>query len=73
MELSAGQMEMPDALELEHEFSGALEQLRRAWEKQVSASAELLALAQEKGLQALTAEQRALLQSSRWGHAKRQD
>lgn len=69
-ELSAGLMKLPEALELEHEFSGALDQLQRAWEKQVSTSAELLALAQEKGLQALTPEQRAVLQSSRWGHVK---
>lgn len=69
-ELSAELMEADDALELQEEFAGALQQLQIAWERQVSTAAELLTLAQEKGLQALTPEQRALLQGSRWGHAK---
>jgi hypothetical protein len=66
-------MEVDDTLELEQEFAGALQQLRVTWEKRVSTSAELLLLAQEKGLQALTPEQRALLQGSRWGHGKRKE
>ncbi len=70
MELSAGLMEADDALELEEEFAGAVQQLQITWERQVSTAAELLTLAQEKGLQALTPEQRALLQGSRWGHVK---
>lgn len=70
-ELSAELMETDDALALDEEFAGALQQLRVAWERQVSTAAELLVLAQEKGLQALTPEQRALLQGSRWGHDKR--
>ena len=70
-ELSASLMEADDGLELEEEFAGALQQLQVLWERQVSTAAELLLLAQEKGLQALTPEQRALLQESRWGHAKR--
>ncbi len=69
-ELSAELMEADDGLALEEEFAGALQQLRVTWERQVSTAAELLTLAQEKGLQALTPEQRALLQSSRWGHGK---
>lgn len=72
-ELSSELMEVDDTLNLEHEFSGAVQQLQIAWEKQVSTSAELLLLAQEKGLQALTPEQRALLQGSRWGHGKRKE
>ncbi len=70
-ELSAELMETDDALALDEEFAGALQQLRVAWERQVSTAAELLVLAQEKGLQALTPEQRVLLQGSRWGHDKR--
>jgi DNA primase len=69
-ELSSELMEVDETLELEHEFSGAVMQLKNLWERQQSASAELLLLAQEKGLQALTPEQRALLQGSRWGHGK---
>ncbi|HQR60121.1 MAG TPA: DNA primase [Methylophilaceae bacterium] len=69
-EMSAELMEADDTLEIEQEFDGALQQLQKSWEKQVSTAAELLALAQEKGLQALTPEQRVLLQSSRWGHGK---
>ncbi|OIQ76286.1 DNA primase [mine drainage metagenome] len=72
-ELSSELMEVDDTLNLEHEFAGAVQQLQIAWEKQVSTAAELLLLAQEKGLQALTADQRALLQGSRWGHGKRKE
>jgi DNA primase len=70
-ELSAERMEVDDALVLDEEFAGALQQLKTLWERQVSAAAELLALAHEKGLQALTPEQRELLQQSRWGHGRR--
>jgi DNA primase len=69
-EVSAELMAADDKLEIEQEFDGALQQLQKSWEKQVSTAAELLALAQEKGLQSLTSEQRALLQGSRWGHGK---
>lgn len=68
--LSAELMEADDTLALEDEFNGALLQLNKRWEQQVSTAAELLRLAQERGLQALTVEQRAMLQGSRWGHAK---
>ena len=67
-ELSAALMEADDAIEIEQELDGALQQLQRAWERRLSGAAELLQLAQEKGLQALTPEQRTLLQDSRWGH-----
>jgi len=73
MELSAELMETDDTLEIEQEFDGALQQLKKTWEKQVSTAAELLQLAQEKGLQALSPEQRTLLQGSRWGHGKSTD
>ncbi|MBU3736039.1 MAG: DNA primase [Methylobacterium sp.] len=69
-ELSSELMEADDTLGLEEEFTGALQQLNKRWEQQVSTAAELLQLAQERGLQALTPEQRAMLQGSRWGHAK---
>jgi DNA primase len=69
-EVSAELMEADDKLEIEQEFEGALQQLQKSWEKQVSTAAELLSLAQEKGLQSLTPEQRTLLQGSRWGHGK---
>ncbi len=72
-ELSSELMIVDDTLDLEHEFAGALLQLQSTWEKQVSTAAELLLLAQEKGLQALTPEQRVLLQGSRWGHGKRKE
>lgn len=68
--LSAKIMEAPQLEEIAQEFDGALAKLRTAWEKKVSSAAELLLLAQEQGLQALTAEQRLLLQESRWGHGK---
>jgi len=69
-ELSAELMQADEAMGLQEEFEGALQQLRITWERQVSTAAELLTLAQEKGLQALTTEQRTLLQGSRWGHTK---
>ena len=67
-ELSSELMETDDSLPLAEEFNGALQQLQKRWEQQVSTAAELLQLAQERGLQALTPEQRAMLQGSRWGH-----
>jgi len=71
-DLSAALMEADDMLDIADDFAGALQQLRKRWEQQASGAAELLQIAQERGLQALTPEQRALLQGSRWGHAKRE-
>ncbi len=68
-DLSAKMMEEVDEAELNLEFTGALKQLNSAWEKTESTAAEILQIAQERGLQALTDEQKAILQKSRWGHA----
>jgi DNA primase len=70
LHLSKKMMEEVDAAEVEREFAGALQKLQSMWDKKISSAAELLQIAQEKGLQSLTAEQRALLQQSRWGHMK---
>lgn len=67
VELSAALMEADENMELEQEFADALAQMKKMRLKQ--AATELLRVAQERGLQALTPEQRALLQGSRWGHA----
>lgn len=68
-EMSAELMRADDGMAIEDEFPGALQQLKKAWEKHTSTAAQLLALAQEQGLQALSPEQRTLLQNSKWGHA----
>lgn len=66
--LAARLMEEQDAALLKQEFDGGVHQLHVQWEKKRSDAAAILRLAQEQGLQALTPEQRAILQQSRWGH-----
>lgn len=62
-EVSAEAMEVDDAFELEQEFEGALQQLQNlAGQREMDA---ILRIAQERGLQALTPEQKVLLQQFR--------
>ncbi|NJD33963.1 MAG: hypothetical protein FIA96_03865 [Betaproteobacteria bacterium] len=67
-ELSAELMNAGEDFEIEQEFEGALKQLEQAGQQQDMAA--LLALAQAQGLQALTPEQRHLLQQYRRPAAK---
>ena len=67
-ELSAELMSAGEGFEIEKEFSGALKQLVEATEHKDMTV--LLALAQEQGLQALTPEQKSLLQHYRRPVAK---
>lgn len=61
--LAAEAMEVDDAFEFEQEFEGALQQLRTmAGQREM---ATILRIAQEQGLQALTPEQKSLLQQFR--------
>ncbi|ROH87331.1 DNA primase [Pseudomethylobacillus aquaticus] len=69
-QLSAKMMESVAPELLTTEFEGALSQLRRLQERESSEAVDLLRIAQEQGLQALTDAQRALLKQSRWGHRK---
>jgi len=62
-ELSADLMNAGEDFEIEEEFAGALKQLNDAG--QIKDMTALLTLAQEQGLQALTAEQKTLLQQFR--------
>lgn len=62
-EVSAEAMEVDEAFEIEEEFEGALQQLRAlAGQRELDV---VLRIAQEKGLQALTPEQKVLLQQFR--------
>lgn len=62
-EVSAEAMEVDDAFEVEQEFEGALQQLQNiAGQREMDA---ILRIAQERGLQALTPEQKVLLQQFR--------
>ena len=62
-EVSAEAIEVDEAFEIEEEFEGALQQLRAmAGQREMDA---ILRIAQEKGLQALTPEQKVLLQQFR--------
>lgn len=69
--LMARLMEEQETEVLRHEFEGGLRQLMVQWEKSRSSAADILRIAQEKGLQALSPEQRAILQQSRWGHGNK--
>jgi DNA primase len=62
-EVSAEAMEVDDAFEIEHDFEGALKQLQE--NDRQRALDEVLRIAQERGLQALSAEQKTLLQQFR--------
>ncbi|MDR2876214.1 MAG: DNA primase [Methylobacillus sp.] len=62
-EVSAEAMEVDETFEFEQEFEGALQQLRASAEQREMET--VLKIAQERGLQALTAEQKALLQKFR--------
>ena len=66
-EHAAKLMEVMNNEDVELEFNGALNQLASTWEKTTSSAAEILKIAQERGLQALTEEQKAILQASKWG------
>jgi DNA primase len=62
-EVSAEAIEVDEAFEIEEEFEGALQQLRAmVGQREMDA---ILRIAQEKGLQALTPEQKVLLQQFR--------
>ena len=62
-EVSAEAMEVDEAFEIEEEFEGALQQLQMlAGQRELDV---VLRIAQEKGLQALTPEQKVLLQQFR--------
>lgn len=64
-EISAEVMEVDDAFEIEDEFEGAMKQLRDSLKQRELAV--VLRIAQEQGLQALTQEQKMLLQQFRRG------
>jgi len=64
-EISAEVMEVDDAFEVEDEFEGALKQLRENLDQKELAV--VLRIAQEQGLQALSQEQKMLLQQFRRG------
>jgi DNA primase len=64
-EISAEVMEVDDAFEVEDEFEGALKQLRENLDQKQLAV--VLRIAQEQGLQALSQEQKMLLQQFRRG------
>jgi len=64
-EISAEVMEVDDAFEIEDEFEGAMKQLRDSLKQRELAA--VLRIAQEQGLQALTQEQKMLLQQFRRG------
>ena len=70
-EHAAKLMEVMNNEDVELEFNGALNQLASTWEKTTSSAAEILKIAQERGLQALTEEQKAILQASKWGHTRK--
>lgn len=69
-EISALMMEAISEEDIQLEFDGALKRLESAWDKTESSAAEVLKIAQERGLQALNEEQREILRASRWGHVK---
>ncbi len=70
-ELAAKMMETIKEEDIVLEFNGALKQLASTWEKTASNAAEILKIAQERGLQALSDEQKAILQASTWGHTRK--
>lgn len=69
-EISTLMMETIPEEDIQLEFEGALKKLDSAWDKTESSAAGILKIAQERGLQALSEEQREVLRASRWGHVK---